>query len=385
MRRTLACCLLACALLGMYAPAAKADENPADGGQYSVFTEDGTALFRYAGQVYVDDEYIAGDNRAYRVVSVSEMTRTARAVFVEDVLMPEVDDLAVLAENKNRVIAMYCTHSDESYIEGDGKQSHENGKGGIFDVAEELKQHLEQKGVTVTLDTTNHLPHDAGAYRRSRQTAVRLMQKTMPAALIDIHRDGIPDPDEYTAEIDGKTMTMVRIEVGRSNPNRTANREFAVKLKAVADKAYPGLVKDIFIGKGNYNQELMPRAILLEFGTHTSDKQQVLTSTRCMADVVETALFGTSGNAQGTPKPSGQSQADDTNLTRQSAQQPLERSNKGAGSGILWVLGIALGGGLIVLLLSTGGGRAFVDNLRGKASEMSGGALGNRRKKDGGR
>ena len=378
---------MACLLLGIHAQA-RADENPADGAHYTVFAEDGAALFRYAGQVYVDDEYIAANNKAYRVVSVSEMTRTAYAAFIEDTLMPEVGELAVLAENRNRAIAMYCTHSDESYIEGDGKQSHESGKGGIYDIADELKQHLEQKGIAVTLDTTNHLPHDAGAYRRSRQTAVRLMQKNMPAALIDIHRDGIPDPDEYTAEVDGQTMTMVRIEVGRSNPNRTANREFAVRLKAVADKAYPGLVKDIFIGKGNYNQELMPRAILLEFGTHTSDKQQVLASTRCMADVVATALFGTSsnaaGNAEGTPQPSGQSPGGDAGFTRQSAQQPLESSNKGAGSGILWVLGIALGGGLIVLLLSTGGGRAFVDNLRGKASEMTGGMLGNRRKKDGG-
>lgn len=70
------------------------------------------------------------------------------------------------------------------------------------------------------------------------------------------------------------------------------------KLKAAADSEYPGLIKDIFIGKGNYNQELMPQSILLEFGTHTSNKEEVLRSTELMADVLHTVLFGTGGPAR---------------------------------------------------------------------------------------
>ena len=59
-----------------------------------------------------------------------------------------------------------------------------------------------------------------------------------------------------------------------------------MQLKSVADEYYPGLIKDIFIGKGNYNQEILPDSVLLEFGTHVSDKEQVLTSTKYMADVI---------------------------------------------------------------------------------------------------
>lgn len=67
-----------------------------------------------------------------------------------------------------------------------------------------------------------------GAYRRSRATAVELL-KQGPSALIDVHRDGIPDASEYTTEVDGEEMTQVRLLVGRSNPNSAANREFAEK------------------------------------------------------------------------------------------------------------------------------------------------------------
>ena len=61
-------------------------------------------------------------------------------------------------------------------------------------------------GIDVILDESTHLPHDSGAYRRSRQTAERLLQKG-PDAIIDIHRDGIPDQNEYACSIDGEPTT----------------------------------------------------------------------------------------------------------------------------------------------------------------------------------
>ena len=195
-----------------------------------------------------------------------------------------------------KLIAMYVTHSDESYVPSDGSQSI-NGQGGIYDVAREFRDALQKQGVNVILDESTHLPHDSGAYRRSRQTAERLLQK-QPDAIIDIHRNGIPDESEYARTINGEEASRVRLLVGRSNQNSSVNREFAKQLKAVADKQYPGLVKDIFIGKGNYNQDLAPHAILLEFGTHTISKERVLNSTDMMAQVVSTTLYG---RRQGVP------------------------------------------------------------------------------------
>ena len=65
--------------------------------------------------------------------------KTAQLELLGDADMPDVSwlemeqSLAVSATN-NRKITPYCTHSDESYIEGDGTESDEE-RGGIYDVA----------------------------------------------------------------------------------------------------------------------------------------------------------------------------------------------------------------------------------------------------------
>ena len=66
--------------------------------------------------------------------------------------------------------------------------------------------------------------------------------KRDPDALLDIHRDGIPDESAYRAEVDGEETSKVRLLVGRSNPNAGVNREFAKRLKAAADEKYDGLI-----------------------------------------------------------------------------------------------------------------------------------------------
>lgn len=116
--------------------------------------------------------------------------------------------------------------------------------------------------------------------------------KDGPSAIFDIHRDGIPDPDEYATTIGNEKMSKVRLLVGKGNQNKDANLSFAKQIKAVADKMYPGLIKDIYMGKGAYNQDLAPRSVLLEFGTHTLPKERVLASTGPMSEVVYKALYG---------------------------------------------------------------------------------------------
>ena len=69
-------------------------------------------------------------------------------------------------------------------------------------------------------------------------------------------------------------MSKVRLLVGKSNQNKEANLSFAKQIKAVGDKLYPKLIKDIYMGKGTYNQDLAPRSVLLEFGTHTLSKER---------------------------------------------------------------------------------------------------------------
>lgn len=347
------------------APEADADENV-----WTIYDEDGQYLTSIYGRVYLDDEYISSDNRLYRIIEVDDSKRTAVAQYIgqESLIEPDNEAVATVAQESKRLIGIYSTHSDESYIPTDGAESKEK-DAGIYDVDEALKKALEERGIEVELDTTTHLPHDAGAYRRSRSTAARLL-KSQPAALLDIHRDGIPDPDEYVQKIEDEDATKVRLLVGKSNPNADANRKFAKQIKATADEMYPDLIKDIYIGKGDYNQELAPRAILLEFGTHTIKKERAIKSTDYMADVLERVLFGSTAKAEGAANADADAAGSETTA---------EAGGSGAAWGILWVVGIALAAIVGYGLITTGSFSGMWNKVKRGASETTGGLLGKKR------
>ncbi len=339
---------------------------------YTLVDETGSVVTRVQSACEAGDEYISGDNKHYRVKSVDEPSKTAVVILLGEADMPDVSWLEAqesqpVSAVRNKKIALYCTHSDESYIEGDGTESVE-GSGGIYDVAHAFGEALENLGVTIEISDQTHLPHDAGAYRRSRQTAVQLL-KGAPGAIFDIHRDGIPDPAEYATTVGNRKMSKVRLLVGKSNQNREANLNFAKQIKAVADKIYPGLIKDIYMGKGTYNQDLAPRSVLLEFGTHTLDKELVMNSIKPMSEVVYKAMYGGITGSAG---------ASDVSSARSSEAEPDEKAasndNSGASWGIWLIIALVIGLGIFALL-STGGNGAG-SKWKRSISEMTGGLIG---------
>jgi len=321
---------------------------------YTLLDAHGNILTTRAARIYEGDEYISGDDRHYRVVSVNDADCTATA---EDIGPAVADQQAFAAflsahaeiDGDQKLICMYSTHSDESYVPSDGASSlWENA--GIYDVGDALKENLEKRGITVEYSDESFLPHDADAYNRSRAT-VEEYAKQLPDAIIDIHRDGV-DADEYETEVAGEDTSMVRLFVGRSNQNAAENKAFAQRLKAAADAAYPGLIKDIFIGKGNYNQELYPQAILLEFGTYEIEKEKAISATEYMAEVIDDVLFG----------PGAQAAADE--------------KNNNAGKGIAWAVGLAILAAAVYALAATGRLGGAWNKLKRGASEISGGLFG---------
>ena len=320
---------------------------------YTMTDEKGKTITMRLGRMYVGDEYISGGNLLYEIVSVDDNERRAVAVCRGEEAQDTAFVFGAFAEEK-KLICMYSTHSDESYIPGDGDFSLEK-NAGIYDVGNRFKEHLEKNGFEVEYSEETFLPHDAGAYRRSRSVAADYAKKN-PAAIIDIHRDGIPK-EEYETTVDGEKTSMVRLFVGKSNANAKENRAFAKQLKAIADEEYPGLVKDIYIGKGNYNQDLFPNAILLEFGTHEIDKKLVLDSTEYMADVLSAALDGNS------------------------SPEEKAKETKRASGGAFALIAIAAGIGILIVLLATGSLRGAGKKISGSIREMTGGIFSGRKKK----
>ncbi|WP_159442898.1 stage II sporulation protein P [Selenihalanaerobacter shriftii] len=267
-------------------------------GYFTVVDEDGNLIFQTDMKVHKGDWYINENNKKYTIIKTNGDQAIAKYEGTVD-LTPEDDNLSsalsqpeVLLSEKEakKEIMIYNTHSDESYVPNSGTHS-EAGNGDIYKVADEFAAALKNKGVKVIASNAKHDPHDGGAYERSRRTAKKLTQKG-PDALFDIHRDGVPDPSQYLTKINGKKVSQVRLVVGRQNPNMKVNDKFAKQLKSVTDNKYPGLIKGIFYAKGKYNQDLSPRAMLLEFGTHVVSQQDSESAATLFANSVNQLLYG---------------------------------------------------------------------------------------------
>ena len=252
--------------------------------------------------VHPGDEFITASNERYKVDSVDYDDLSASCSYVgkEELHYYTAWDEAPVAmfENDDGIkIGVYMTHNDESYVPTEGTESID-GNGGIIEVGKTLATELEAGGNQVEISENKHDPHDANAYHRSRQTAVQLL-KDNPDVIFDVHRDGVEDPAFYETEIDGETVTGVRMVVGKQNPHMEANLAFAQEIKAYFDKHYPGMIKGIYMGKGNYNQDLGPRMMLLEVGTHTNSREEAEEGARIFAEGVSKYLQASIGTGVG--------------------------------------------------------------------------------------
>ncbi|MEW5785612.1 MAG: stage II sporulation protein P [Bacillota bacterium] len=275
---------------------------------FRLVDEDGLTIVITGRRLRVGDGYLAADNRLYEVSAVEG--HVARARFVEKIEHEFTRESARAPGGEIPVqgrpayrIAIYHSHNAESYVPSDGTDSI-YGRGGIHDVGVAFKEALEKKGIDVLYSDRLHLPHDRGAYRRSRVTAQELLRQR-PDAVFDVHRDAAPW-EAYAMELaDGEWVTQIQFVVGLSNPGIATNRNFAFDLKGYADRIHPGLVRGVFLIWGGYNQDLSPLSLLLEVGAHTNSKEAAIQGITRFADVVGYYFYGpdTLGNGDTAREP----------------------------------------------------------------------------------
>lgn len=316
-----------------------------DGGYFSIVDEQNQVVYLTGRAVEVGDQVLTENNRRYEIISLEG--DTARAKFIGEVNLSQYlsqDDRWVwdrllrlpraYAAASNPKVAIYHTHSDESYVPSDGAES-KKGAGGIYAVGAAFAESLKAEGITPLLSENKHDPHDNMAYERSRRTALSLV-KQQPAAIFDIHRDAVP-PQVYQAKVAGQDISKVQLVVGKYGPTGKQIEDYAMKIKAVADKKHPGLVKGIFFAKGgDYNQDLHPRSMLLEVGAHTNTKESAIKGVKLFADVIP-SLVGKAEAAPVSPQQAG-----------------AQAGSSGASRSIGWILGLVAAGVAAFLFLSTG-------------------------------
>lgn len=324
-------------------------------GYVTVIDDRGLIVLQTGHEVHLGDEYISEDNILYEITAVEGTLARCRsverlssqapgnAIFVE----------APVPETPKPLIAIYHSHTDESYIPNEGTPT-QPGKGSIMVVGDAFAKKLTDLGYQVEHSKTLHDPHDANAYHRSRRTAMKLLQQ-QPDAIFDIHRDSAP-LRVYSTTINGENVSKLLLVVGRQNQNRTTTLDYARSIKAATDAKYRGLIRGIFIAHGNYNQDLSPRALLIEVGTQYNSREDAERSLSLFADVVPSFLGpgGTSGSIAEASQTGTYTEINDPNSSGNTAAASYVPTDAAPGYDILGMTLVVVGGIVIFLFLSTG-------------------------------
>ncbi len=106
-------------------------------------------------------------------------------------------------------------------------------------------------------------------------------------------------------------------------------------------------MRDIFFGRGSYNQELHPRALLLELGDHKSTREEAKDGANLLAGVLA-AYLGAAGPADAAG---------------------IAREGGAARGSLFFVLGLLVVGGFAYLFLSTGSLKEMNSKVRHFVSE----------------
>ncbi|WP_378955514.1 stage II sporulation protein P [Pelosinus sp. sgz500959] len=320
-------------------------------GYFSFVDENGHVVYITGWEVRVGDQCITENNKRFEVVSIEG--EVAHVKLLGEINMSQYEQpsnqnlLGMLQPRLARAqgrgkVAFYHTHSDESYVPTDGKESI-LGAGGIYKVGDAFASALKTNGMEVIQSNAKHDPHDNMAYERSRRTVVELL-KQQPDAIFDIHRDATP-PEVYQTTINGEDVSKLQLVVGKYGATGKQIEDYALQIKAASDKQHPGLIKGIFFAKGgDYNQDLFPKSMLLEVGSHTNSRQSAEKGIALFADVIPTIL----GKTGASPAAAPDATAGETGLGTADA------GPSGASKSIGWMVGIFVVGIAAFLFLSTG-------------------------------
>lgn len=356
-----------------------------DGGYSTIVDEAGNAVYLTGWQVRVGDQVLTENNRRYEVVRIEGNIAHAKLVGEVNLSMYDPNNQGILTRLQSFLqpsiakaqgggkVAIYHTHSDESYVPTDGKESI-LGAGGIYKVGDAFAAGLEKNGITAIHSQAKHDPHDDMSYERSRRTALDIVKKDQPDAIFDVHRDAVP-PQVYSANIDGQNVSKVQLVVGKYGPTGKQIEDYALQIKAAADKQHPGLIKGIFFAKGgDYNQDIHPRSMLLEVGAHTNDRESAEKGVALFSDVIPTILGKSSA-------PTGTNAAGANNAAGYAGLGSAAGGASGATKSMGWILGILIVGAAAFLFLSTGSMKEAGAKLKNFASNEFANFLGPRKRR----
>lgn len=191
------------------------------------------------------------------------------------------------------VVGLYYTHTAESFVPSSGVTHKPGGqRGDIVDVGAALAKKLTTYGIGTVQNTTIHdYPSFMKAYGASEVTVKSMLAENPSLQMIfDIHRDA-EKRENYIATINGVAVARMMIIVttgqqGLVQPHWQQNHAFAKLIDAKLNQRYPGLSRGIRLDDWRYNQQLHPRALLIEVGCQENSKEEAERGIELFGDIV---------------------------------------------------------------------------------------------------
>lgn len=201
------------------------------------------------------------------------------------------------------LIAIYHTHSSESYQPDTGSDRTKGTPGGVVYVGEALAKSLwDIYGIPVVHNRTIHdYPTWRLSYVNSGETAESLV-KNYPKLrmVIDLHRDAGHSGEKinnYTIVSEGqrtaRVMTIVGSDkLGLPHPYWRENLRFAREFNELMEELYPGLSRGVRLREdGRWNQHVHNHAVILEVGEVHNSQAEAEAAARSLARVIYEMLI----------------------------------------------------------------------------------------------
>lgn len=189
-------------------------------------------------------------------------------------------------------VAIYCTHSSETYIPYSQTASVSGEHGGVYAAASVVAETLIEAGIGAVVDETIHdYPDWNLSYSNSLNTASQLLAKYPNLdLLIDLHRDAGVSKEDSTTTIDGIEAARIMLVVGSDqrydHENWEVNQALMEMIGDRMEEMYPGLLRRVAVQSGRYNQQTTTGAILVEMGATENTIEEVQYSAQLLANVL---------------------------------------------------------------------------------------------------
>lgn len=239
-----------------------------------------------------------GDSNALNCNSSKQLNGGALLVVSSEVAGQEVkasNNQQPAASQIEGAVFVYHTHSTESYEPySDGNYHITGDLGTVRNVAAELCNALNKKGITAYHDKTLHdSPTYTNSYGRSLETAKKYLNEHPDIkVVIDLHRDAMSSSGKKysTIDVNGKKASSFNIVIGKKNENYPQLMNFASRFLSKANELYPGIGGRIIERDYKFNQYLSDYYLLLEVGNNGNRIEEVELTGVLIADVLEAIM-----------------------------------------------------------------------------------------------